>query len=535
MTFHFKPYYLYIDLHISLLLSYTVDTNIFKTMFKKVLLLFFFSFFLSQVADATEKKVLVIGLDGILPDAVNKEYTPNLYSLFDNDSGLLAFGYTQDLTFSGPSWSATFNGVHHDRHGVTTNSYTGHDFTDTPHFLKRLKMFDPDIYTASLLTWDQLPNNFKKPDGTPFGVDSLVFHDRHEDNGDVNVTKATVELLRYQDPDAIFYYQNDIDAAGHSYGFSMDIEEYRQQLRVTDQRVGDVLEALNSRTGVTDGTEEWLIVVVSDHGGLGTGHRGNYYVQRFVPMILSGPAVDIEDMNVRPRVVDVARTVLSFMGVPEEEQADLDGRNLLDPVSMPEPVFDTNLVFNGDAEFDRGAKDNSLDHAVSGWRDQQYTGAYDGWHSMTVLQLPEDETHIGPDENKIERKGRNAFIGGSKGSFSKITQHRDLSPLETDIDQRNVKYELDGYLGRKARSSDKMMFMAVFLGENNETIASVMLKEEEINRTDKTVLNYEETDGVVPPGTRKVVFSLYALGDPSQEGVYALADKLSFVLKKRNN
>lgn len=519
-----------------------VSIKRYKAVIKRVATTLIFALLIAGIVGSTgsmgqDKKVLVIGIDGLMPDAAGSPYTPHINTLFEGyerGSGALLFGYTEDLTFSGPSWSTIFTGVHHDRHQVTTNSYDGHDFSDYPHFLKRLKQHDPDLYTATFLTWNQLPNNFQKPDGTPDGVDTLVFHSRiPRPTGDSLVTRDVVNLLNNGNPDAIFYYQNDIDGAGHSYGFSVDNPEYREQVRVTDARIGEVLEALRARPGVIQGEEEWLIIMVTDHGGESTGHRGNLFRQRFVPLIVSGTSENfsIEKTHVRPRTVDVSRTVLSYMGVPEENFADLDGHDLLNPVDRPEPGYGINLIFNGDGEYDRGFSDAGIDQVISGWMDQGLTGHKDGWHSMTVMKLDSETSHIGPDGSHVESNGANVFTGGSKGKSAKITQILDVGSLRSDIDRRKVAFHLSGFLGGISESRDRMEFTVYFLDESQNLLHSAILESVTYeDRNGETQLIYRETMDVMPRGTDSIQFELHAVG-MSGEGVDALADKLSFVLK----
>jgi hypothetical protein len=170
-----------------------------------ILLVWIVFLFCAIPSFAQEKKVLIIGIDGLMPEAVGLSETPNINALYENGAGLLTYGYTEDLTFSGPSWSAILHGVHRDRHGVDTNQYHGHDFSNYPHVLKRLKAHNPDLYTAAFVTWSLLQNNFSRPDGTPVGVDQLVYHARQED-GDEKVTADLVELLESGNPGDVFLF-----------------------------------------------------------------------------------------------------------------------------------------------------------------------------------------------------------------------------------------------------------------------------------------------------------------------------------------
>jgi len=490
-------------------------------------------FSISASADAQQRKVLIIGVDGLMPEAVGLPEMSNINSLYQDGKGVLTYGYTEDMTFSGPSWSAILHGVHRDRHGVDSNQYHGHDFTGYPHILMRLKAHNPDLYTAAFVTWSLLQNNFTDTDGNPVGVDELVYHPRQE-AGDAMVTDDLVELLETGNPGAVFYYQNDIDGAGHSYGFSIDKPEYREQLRITDSRIGRVLDALKNRREVLSGQEEWLIVLVTDHGGVGTGHSGNLYRQRFIPMILSKTeAHRWIKPEVRIRNVDVSRTVLTYMGVAESEFYELDGHNILerDAYRIPKAGFGKNLLINGDGESDRGFLDRELDQAITGWRSQEHTGNKDGYHSMTLIITPPEVEYTGAENLTENVQSSNLFTGGSKGMTSKMTQIVELDDYQSEIDARCVNFHLSAYLGGTGSREDRMEIRAAFLDKNGDIIDSALLPA--VTREDRkseTVLIYRETDGFVSPGTRSVLIELNAIGTTENEGIYSLADQLSFKL-----
>lgn len=507
-------------------------------------------FFLSTAnLNAQDKRVLVIGIDGLMPEAIGTEYIPNINSLAMGEHGFFTYGYTEDLTFSGPSWSAVLNGVHYDRHGITTNSYDGHDFTDHPNFLKRLKNHNQNLNTAAFVVWPSLKNNFMTPNGDWTGVDKLEFRTLLEDGGQW-VTERAAEHLGKDDPAAVFYYQSDVDAAGHEYGFSIDIEGYRNQLIETDGRIGKVLDALNNRPGVVRGEEDWLIILVGDHGGVGKGHGGNLYRQRLIPVILYGNAVSesglagssgemilanpASEFLIRPRNVDVSKTALVFMGVTEEYLIDLDGNNMLQLPKRTPAEFRVNLIFNGDGEYDRGFKDRSLDQVISGWRDQEHTGRRDGYHSMTLIKAPEDLVILDKEGNSVDEHFQNLFTGGRKGVHSSMSQLIDLTNKQSEIDNRSVNFHLSGFLGSEAGIADRMMLKAIFMDKNYDIIDTVIIEQmQNDSNSEQTILKYSEQEGFIFPGTRYVRIELHAIAESEKEvGIQAVATGLKFNILK---
>ncbi len=483
---------------------------------------------------AQDRRVLVIGLDGVRVDALELAHTPNIDGLHGQNAGLLVSGFTEDLTFSGPSWSSILNGVHREGHGVDSNDYVGHDFTAHPNFLRRLKDFSPAIETAAFVTWGPLQTNFTDEDGTPDGVDHLVYHDRAE-SGDVRVVEDLVRMLDEGRPGAIFLYQNDIDGAGHRHGFSADVPEYVAQIEKTDSLIGKVLDAVERRPAYRDGSESWLFLVTSDHGGIGTGHRGNAYVQRHVPIIVSATDADVGPPCFHARTVDVTRTVLTYMGVPDELQAALDGRPIgFAPCPRPQIEYEENLIFNGSGELDAGFQNASHDQAITGWYDQQLTGARDGWHSMTLVRYDAGEGALDTSSPGPDQRGENFFAGGSKGANSALIQDLDVSVFRSDIDMRNVAFEMSGYLGGKAGQSDRMTLTAHFQNRDGHILGSATLGPViPEDRYSQTELVYQSENGLVPVGTRSVRLLLQAYAPGDEDGIDAYADRLSFVIERR--
>ena len=85
----------------------------------------------------TRKKVLLIGIDGCRPDALQAAHTPNLDSLIVG--GAVSFvAQTGEHTISGPGWASMLTGVGIGKHGVVDNSFADPHFDTYPHFFYRL-------------------------------------------------------------------------------------------------------------------------------------------------------------------------------------------------------------------------------------------------------------------------------------------------------------------------------------------------------------------------------------------------------------
>lgn len=311
----------------------------------------------SAMSFASQKrKVLILGLDGVRSDALQMATAPNL-------DALIATGYyTYDswclgITVSGPSWSTIFTGVWYPKHGVTDNSYAGSKFNDYPYFPQRAKEIKPALYAAQIVDWapmsDQVYNE---------GYDKKIIRTTNDLPAMLAATK-----LQLQNPnlDVLCLHPDNIDQAGHSSGFSPSNPAYMTAITNVDTWVGQVMDELKARPTYAD--EDWLILIVTDHGGLGTSHGGNSNEERQIWWVASGNnvrhhqlyasdpgsyrmstnPVDPVKLAKTPVQADIAVTALHHLiydsGIRPEEQTawKLDGKSWLDsimvaPTGIPE-------------------------------------------------------------------------------------------------------------------------------------------------------------------------------------------------------
>ncbi|MCH8273587.1 MAG: alkaline phosphatase family protein [Armatimonadetes bacterium] len=263
------------------------------------------------VADL-KKKVLIIGLDGVRPDALLVAKAPNLLRLIE-EGAFSDKAQTGEVPVSGPGWSSLLTGVWMEKHGVRDNSFNNKKYDRYPHFFKRVKEAMPDAMTASISEWS--PIN-----------EQILSHSDYASTpgGGEEVAKAVVELLVLQDPDAIFVHLDGADGAGHEYGYHPTIPEYVKSIEDVDVLVGRILDAVRGRP--TYEQEDWLIIVSTDHGGKGTGHSANDPEIRTIFIIAHGPSVINGAIEPAPNIVDVAVTALAHLGIEAKPEWELDGK-----------------------------------------------------------------------------------------------------------------------------------------------------------------------------------------------------------------
>ncbi len=230
----------------------------------------------------TEKKVAVIGYDGCRADIVAEKQVGGAINY------LLANGASINLTYCGgvnypaentqatstaPGWCSMLTGVWSDVHGITGNGIT--------------KSVEPKMIMTSLIEEDVIDDaafitkwkgHFTNSNSTY--IDEKTYCEENNINIDFNLRKgkkdihtgAMEEITSADCADFVLIIYEDTDSTGHNFGFSFNNPLYKNGFRTEDEYGYEVIKAIEARE--TYETEDWLIIVTSDHGGIGTGHGG---------------------------------------------------------------------------------------------------------------------------------------------------------------------------------------------------------------------------------------------------------------------
>ncbi|MBQ8575682.1 MAG: alkaline phosphatase family protein [Clostridia bacterium] len=244
----------------------------------------------------TEKKVLVLGYDGCRADTLSMLDTEGQGGI----SYLLKTGATAEIAYCGgvnypaintqdtstaPGWCSILTGQWADVHGITGNGIEKSNDTLT---LLTTAVEDGDIDSSAFyVSWN---GHFNGEDTTYIqekayieekGLD-VTFLDAEDDNG---TTVNTVADLQAADcSDFIFTILEHTDHAGHDTGFSLNNPDYSKAFADAEAQGREIINAVESRA--TYATEDWLIIVTSDHGGYNTGH-GALTIQERMTFIIA--------------------------------------------------------------------------------------------------------------------------------------------------------------------------------------------------------------------------------------------------------
>lgn len=258
-------------------------------------------------------KVLIIGIDGCRPDALLAANTPNMDALWKN--GAYSFkAQTDEISSSGPAWTAMLTGVWHDKHNVLNNDYTDPELEAYPHFFHRIREEKPGIVCYSIANWGPIHKILQEGDAAFAASES----------NDSRVASSVSDILKSKELDVMFVQLDEVDHAGHTHDYLPDSKRYLKAIERSDRQVGKMVDAIKKRQSYDD--ENWLIIISTDHGGSNFGHGKNIPEHTTIFYIAYGERAVQGEIKNEVGVVDVAVTAMDHMGITIKESWDLDGR-----------------------------------------------------------------------------------------------------------------------------------------------------------------------------------------------------------------
>ena len=268
-------------------------------------------------------KALVIMLDGMRADTVDNGLAPNLRALADGKwqpgyHGAWSFcanTLRDGTTESAPNHVAIATGMTVKKTGIDDNGDLVRRGTTTeklPTWLALLAKERRGLKLLHIFAW--YGDLRLSPD---YGV-QFIF-DRDKANA-----RTLAKMMGDADaPDAVMWYIDLPDHAGHGHGYYPYSKQYMESVRESDKYVGEVLSAIAARP--TFAEEDWLVIVTADHGGWERSH-GQMSTQCYtVPFILAGRRIQQGRIPGVPHNYDAAPTALAHFGV-DVSKIDFDGK-----------------------------------------------------------------------------------------------------------------------------------------------------------------------------------------------------------------
>lgn len=244
----------------------------------------------------TEKKAIIIGFDGCRADVLNLAKDENSVI-----NALLSDGASINLTYCGgvnypeentqdtstaPGWCSILTGQWADVHGITGNDIT--KSLDTKTLMTTLTE-ENIIDSASFIT--KWAGHFSRNNATYLlekeycEENNLNVAFNKCDNDEASHSFALEEVSKEDCADFIFVIYEPTDSAGHGKGFSYNNPKYQEAFIKADAYGYETLSAIKARESYE--TEDWLIIVTSDHGGIKTNHGGESVQERMTFAVMN--------------------------------------------------------------------------------------------------------------------------------------------------------------------------------------------------------------------------------------------------------
>jgi hypothetical protein len=477
-------------------------------------------------------KVLLVFIDGFLPDVLDSDAVPNLRRL-ERSGAWSRRARAESASISGAGWSTFLTGVHTDKHGVPDNRFESPRYERYRPLTELLREARPGSEVALSVCWDPLWEALLAPLAYPRASNHEEPQARTDwfdaDSNDTRVTQDVVDWLTDPEVELALAMFGESDEVAHSDGnLHYDAYDplYRRILAKLDGHVGALLAAIEARP--TFAREDWLVIVSSDHAGeLGRGHGANRPAQLAMPLIVCAPwgsgSVVPGEIWPPPAAVDVVPTALAHLGVAARSEWELDGVVLARRATAPpRATLDTNLIFNGGAEHERGyaGTTGQPDACLAGWDDPG---------GMTAVAYGAPEFPRAGDALPAAH-GASFFAGGAGGD-SAITQTIDLGPLARAL-RAGADYELSGWLGGYAAQDDRCLVTATFYAADGRILArGVLAPVRASDRGGRTGFVERRGGGPVPAEAAHVVVCVEALASEGANDGYA--DELALVIRAR--
>ena len=279
-------------------------------------IVFSLSYAIRSYAAKKPAHVIVVGFDGWGAYSVPKAEMPNLSELMERGAWTLKKRSVLPSS-SAINWASMFMGVGTEGHGYTT---WGSKTPEIPSIALSENGIFPTIFT---ITRQQRPKSeigvLYEWDGIKYLIDTLAVSHHAQvsptpEGSSVPITDAFAEYIRQSKPTLALVSYDSPDAVGHRVGH--DTPEYYAMLRELDGHLGRIVGALKE-AGIYDSS---VVIVTSDHGGIGKGHGGITLAEMETPFVIAGPGVrQIGEFKSAMMQYYVAATIAWLLGLKQPQ------------------------------------------------------------------------------------------------------------------------------------------------------------------------------------------------------------------------
>ena len=232
-----------------------------------------------------QTQVVVIGLDGLSPDGIQKAVTPVLDSLMKNGS----YSMTAKAVFpssSSPNWASMITGTSPAHHEIWSNDWKRADIADKvycggsegelyPTIFRAVREQNKNAIIGCFYDWDDF-GRLMEDDVCTVKVDG---------KGEDDTAAQAADYIATNAPLLTFVHLDHVDHVGHDAGHGTPA--YYQSVSKADSLIGRIMNAIRT----SGQAENAVVIITADHGGLGKGHGGHSAAEMNIPWIISGKGI----------------------------------------------------------------------------------------------------------------------------------------------------------------------------------------------------------------------------------------------------
>lgn len=261
------------------------------------------------VPESSVRRVVLVVLDGLRPDAIPRFGLPHLDALARcGASTMLARTVSPSVTAC--AMASLLTGAAPERHGLRSDRFHLPRPRGTLHPLPRVLAEHALPSSAFLARVPRLFEGVAHRIAAHLGVTQARFHGETCEE----ILGAARGTLREQRRGLVLLHWPDGDRAGHASGWMS--EAYAEAARRMDGALGALAATMDLGDPAT------LLIAMADHGGGGARpdhHDSEHPLDRTIPIVMAGGAVRRGEIAAGASLLDVPATICRALGVPVPE------------------------------------------------------------------------------------------------------------------------------------------------------------------------------------------------------------------------
>ncbi|VTR33864.1 alkaline phosphatase family protein [Sphingobacterium thalpophilum] len=221
-----------------------------------------------------KRKILFISIDGLVGQELKKNVPVNIGELLKTSK--YTFNALADENTSNPSsWMTMMSGVTYSNHHIIDESYIPRPNEDDPHgnvagypsMLYRIATVAPSLKTTVVSRSATLNDKLL-----------VSANETYTGSSDEEVKSKVLNLFDTKNTDFMIVQFTSVLEAGEKGGFTADNSDYINAIKKVDGYIGEIHKGLTGRRNYQN--EDWLVILTSNHGGIGNSYGGGSSQER---------------------------------------------------------------------------------------------------------------------------------------------------------------------------------------------------------------------------------------------------------------